>query len=184
MFFSLSLEAQDSYCGYKDACNCAKQNARVSYSFEYSDFIISGTVLVIDTLSLSEIVQKKSIDTLELGLMEYSECAKKAFKTGRVIRTKIALSESFKGEIKEKEIYVLTPVNADHCAYLDFEEGKHYTIFGTINETADIYYTWSLADDFYILKADYIYWTNKCKRTQQTSKKEIKKLKRLRKKAS
>ena len=181
LLISTSICAQNKECGYKEQCECDTLSESIEYSFKISDVIIEGIVLKTDTISISEIITPLSLSTIKNDTLLKSQCAKSVLKLERVIKATIGINEEFKGDIKKKEIYILTPLKIESCGYSYFKLNTRYVIYATQNETVDIYFLWTFDADYFHLKPKYTYWTNKCKRTGLSNNNDLEELRKIRK---
>ncbi len=175
-FFSTG---QESKCGFKTSCDCDESNQGLKESFEHSHHVFEGTVLEIDTLAISEIVTKEALNSLQNDHSKISACAHNSVRSSKVLRVKFHVNQSFKKQIQSEEIYVLTPIDAQSCAYHGFETDGRYILYTTLDQTADDYFFWSFDKEYLELKPAYTVWTNHCKRTALSKKSELQKLSAL-----
>ncbi len=173
--------AQNKECGLKKECLCDLTNEPVAHSFDLSDIIIQGKIIDLDTVQISEIITKESILKIEQDSLNRAECAKNVMRNTKVVRAKIGIKEIFKGQSELNEIYIITPLKEQFCSYSGFNIGENYIIYGTKNETADLYFLWTIDLDYFQLKPNYSIWTNKCKRTKLTEESELKELRETKK---
>lgn len=177
---SVNTLAQNEYCDFKEECVCDSIRD-VSYSVQHSDVIIHAMVIKIDTVSIEQTITHESILQIKNDTLSKSDCAKKVLENKKVIKVKVRVLAIFKGKIKAKEIFIQTPLGQKSCEYSNFKLNQEFIIYGTQNETADIYFLWTFDLDYFKLKPKYSIWTNKCKRTMLVQESEINKLRELKK---
>ncbi|WP_075344619.1 hypothetical protein [Tenacibaculum agarivorans] len=166
--------SQSNNCGFKTECECDTTKQTITYSVTYSDIVVQGTIKSVDTLDLSQIITKEAVLKIKQDTLPRSECAKSTLKDKKVLRSKIQLEKIYKGQSNQKYIYIITPIDKKFCSYSDFTINQEYLIYGTKNKTADNYFLWTFDQDYFLLKKEYIFWTNKCKRTKLTELNELK----------
>lgn len=178
---SIPLFGQDENCGFKTECSCDTTKKSLLESFENSYLVVHATVIKIDTLQISEIITPESVLAITQDTLNRSECAKEVLKTKKVLRTKISVTKSYKGADNQQEIYIITPLQELNCGFNEFILGESYVIFGTQNITADIYFLWPFDMDFFELREEYSFWTNRCKKTRLANEVELMQLEDLKK---
>ncbi len=167
LLFSTGVFAQfDPTCGYKESCDCAG-TVILDEAIEKANFAFKGTVVRIDTLGMADIITKASHKALISRKIPADSCALNILQQERVLRVKIKLTETIKGDFNNKSITILTPINSKFCAYNDFKIDNSFLVFATYNLTADIYFTWNPDYDFFELKSKNRFWTNFCQSTQE-----------------
>lgn len=174
------LHGQDFVCGFKEDCECVRTKEDIS--FETSEMIFEGKVLFIDTVSLGSVITTAAKLNIEQSQDTITSCARLILKKEKVVVVKIEVKEIFKGTFQKREIYICTPIEKKNCAYVSFQKDKNFIVYSGIDETADIFFTYNLKDDYFILKEKYKYWTNYCRCTKRANKKEIEILRALREK--
>ncbi len=179
IFTSIDLYSQESKCGYKYECVCDTLNESVNSSYEFSDIVIEGVVLMVDTISVAKIIYADSANKIINDTLINSVCAKKVLETEKVLLVKIQVQKTFKGEIDSTEVFILSPLKESSCSYSDFQVNTKFVVYATNNLTADIYFLWTLDKDYFYLKPEYRFWTNKCKRTRISNAGEINELKKI-----
>ena len=176
---STFLYSQNKECGFKTYCECDTLNESIENSFETSSIVIEGTVIEIDTISISEIVKPISVSKIKNDTLDKSKCAKSVLNSEKVIKVKVRVEEIFKGDIDKKVMYIITPLKSESCSYSNFKLKSKYAIYSTKNRIADLYFLWTFDQEYFELKEEYIYWTNKCKRTSEYNKKKVVELKQM-----
>lgn len=171
------LQGQDFICGFKEECKCARTG--VEASFKTGDIVFEGKVLFIDTVLISEVITVDATWGIEQNRDTFSSCAKTVLQKEKVVVIEIQVNEMFKGVFQNRIINICTPLESKFCGYVDFEKGERFIVYGSKDETADIFFTYNLDSDFFILKNEYKYWTNFCRRTAKTDDAELKILRRL-----
>ena len=182
---SMSLAAQNQNCGFKNDCNCSK--ASLVESYNTADYIVTGTVVAIDTLSLQSVCTKTSIDTLKSDTAAYTKCAIEVLLNAKIIRAIVIVNTDIKNGFRGDTVFVCSPMKLSNCGYTNFKVGNRYIVFGSINQSADIYFLWSAPydnrpEEFFHLEAKYKIWTNKCKRTMPFDQLELNRLLKLKNK--
>ena len=170
LFNCIQGVSQGKLCGFKNNCEC-DENKTLENSFSSSNFIIVGEVLDINNLSLYSILTPASIKQINSNNEMEDSCAKESLNKDSVQVVLLRLVSSYKGSFENENIGIVTPVLKSQCGYKEFKKGVNYLISGTVNTTADIYFTWSLKEDAMELKPNYQYWTNTCKHTLPLNKK-------------
>lgn len=181
LIISIPVFGQNENCGFKTECSCDTTNNSLLNSFENSSVVVHGTVIKIDTLQISEIITPESVLAINKDSLSRSVCAKEVLKTKKVLRTKISVAKSYKGLTNHQEIYIVTPLQELNCGFTEFNLGESYVIYITQNITADIYFLWTFDMDFFELREEYSFWTNRCKRTKLADEVELKQLNELKK---
>lgn len=179
LLFSFSLIAQDKPCGFKTSCECQEHESSIQEEYNHSHLIFHGAITEIKTLSISEVITPSSVVAIENESSDNGTCAKSVLVNKEVLRITFSVQRVFKGKTTQKEIYILTPNHVESCGKLDFEKHEEYIIYATKNTTADIYFLWTLDNDYFELKPEYQYWTNVCKRSNKSKSAELKALEKL-----
>ena len=172
-FVAISAIAQNQLCGLKTDCLCATNKESIAYYFEYSDVIIHGRVIDIDTLRISEIITEASILKIEEDASNQAECAKEVLDTRKIVQAEVAVEAVYKGQPSLARITVTTPLDEASCGYAEFRAGQHYIVYGTSNKTADAYFLWTFDMDYFQLQPEFSAWTNQCKATKLAEKNEL-----------
>lgn len=165
------LEAQEFVCGFKEECRCTKTS--IESSFETGNIIFEGKVLFIDTVSIGAIITAEAKLNIEQYTDTIASCAKRVLEKEKIVIAVLEINEMIKGDYQNRTINICTPLSNKSCGYVDFQKGEHFLVYGTIDEIADVFFTYTLDDDFFILKKEFRHFTNFCQRTAKTNKPEL-----------
>lgn len=155
---------QNPPCGYKTTCEC---DNTISDFIDNSDLIFEGIVTAVDTIPLHNLITKKAFKNIQTDTQIYADCAKDIISRTDVLVVTIQPNKYHKGKKNNKKIQICTPIEPKLCGYQYFIVGEPYVVYSTIDTTADIYYTYTLDYEYFILKPDYRYWTNHCMQTKK-----------------
>lgn len=168
---TLFSNGQDLPCGYKTTCEC--DSVTNDKLIDNSDLIFEGVVISIDTLPLSKIITPKSLRKLYADTLVYSSCAKDVIARTKVLTATIKISKFHKGKYHNKTIQICTPIEYQLCGYHNFIIGESYRVYTATDKTADIFYTYTLDYDYFVLKPNYQNWTNHCMQTKKIKSTEL-----------
>ena len=135
---------------YVKACSCGKINS-VKEEIITSAFVGIGKILEIEQFS-----------------SQNARIVNDSIKTFDLIKYDVLISETFKGQITTDTITVFSGLGYTDCG-INLEKDQIYVIYG------DMKYINSRSD---YPEGNNIFWTNICKRTVLSNKKEISKIER------
>ena len=153
------------------ACNCEDAGS-VKEAYDYTESIISGTVIEMSFVSYENSMNKNSKQLREdlknkpqkLTLLE----------TEFIIKIKLKVNKVLKGKTISDTITIYTTRNGASCGYTKFEIGGKFIIYSSSSSQA----FWVFNSDKKLEQED-SYWTNHCTRTKKYNENEFKELELL-----
>lgn len=149
------------------ACSCKKDKSiKESYESKLLESIVHGKVLSKAFVSLNEIVDKETLDSIKV-----KHNKKENFYTQKdFLKIELKVIEKFKGKTKSDIITIYTHSQSSACGYPWFKKGREYLVYAT----SKIASSYSLNN-----KNETIYWTYNCLRTKEYDSFEAQQLTKL-----
>lgn len=154
LFFLLSFFLQNE----TQACSCLGASL-VENEVKRSDLVAIGKVISIKTVSYQAQMIKDVPDFIY---------------TRKISKVKIRISTIYKGETKQKDIFIYTGVGNGDCGF-PFEKGEEYILY--TNKYASPFFRTQITAPKPLKNT---IWTNICTRTQELNEKEVAELDKIR----